>query len=333
VSEGAVLIPVGGGGAASKYGVLAPLIGGSRRRPWQGKKRIATALGLTASQVKAAFREGPDTRRLLKNAARAAYLTRRAAELAAQGQERKSAKLIARAQRDVGGPTSPAVIYSQAPAPVPPTQPLPAGTGWEALLELVLAIREAMLARQDEALRERESKRALKAALAQSEGFYGPAAQGGDMALTDAFMFAGSPAALPAVAGGAGWLDVLSAALPAAASIYQTARGSGVPMPFGFEEPGGLESGGILERYGLEGDIERTLTPWIRTTGGFRANRMLTAVHPVSGAIGFWRYMGRPVAFSGDRSYLRQLKRHAGAMCTLTGAGGGRRRRTFRRRR
>lgn len=85
------------------------------------------------------------------------------------------------------------------------------------------------------------------------------------------------------------------------------------------EEPGTLEEAGVLERLGLEGDLERTATLWRRTPSGFRAVRELNARHPITGRIAAWTYRGRPLLYSGDLAICRDVSRVARGAAARTG--------------
>jgi hypothetical protein len=77
------------------------------------------------------------------------------------------------------------------------------------------------------------------------------------------------------------------------------------------EEPGVLEGGGVFERLGLEGDVERTATLWRRSATGFRPVHTLTAANPSSGSLSTWVNMGRPVLYTGDLSACKRVNRIA----------------------
>jgi hypothetical protein len=97
------------------------------------------------------------------------------------------------------------------------------------------------------------------------------------------------------------------------------------------EEPGTLESGGMFENLGLEGDVERTVTLWKRTGGGFRPVPNFYGVNPATGRMNAWVNAGRPLLWSRDLAVCRNVDRIARRALRSRG-GRGRTRSTFRRR-
>lgn len=98
--------------------------------------------------------------------------------------------------------------------------------------------------------------------------------------------------------------------VPLAGPSLPALTGGALGMLLG-EEPGVLEGGGMLERLGLEGDLERTATLWKRSGAGFRAVPSITARHPTSGSLNTWLSMGRPVLYTGDLAACKRVNKIA----------------------
>lgn len=98
--------------------------------------------------------------------------------------------------------------------------------------------------------------------------------------------------------------------VPLAGPSLPALTGGALGMLLG-EEPGVLEGGGVLERLGLEGDLERTATLWKRSGAGFRAIPSITARHPTSGSLNTWVSMGRPVLYTGDLAACKRVNKIA----------------------
>jgi len=119
-----------------------------------------------------------------------------------------------------------------------------------------------------------------------------------------------------------------------------TFGGAGVPVAvgtglgalaggLGFLDPEAMEESTLLERLGLEGDLERETTLWRRTASGFSPVRTVFARHPTNGSIKAWEYRGQPVLYSGDLATCKRVNkiaRRAAARSGLRIARRGRRR-------
>ena len=125
-------------------------------------------------------------------------------------------------------------------------------------------------------------------------------------------MFAPSAGGVPAAAGAGGW-----GALPGILG----AAGAGI-LGLGPDLlPGGLEEGGT----GLFGQ------DLFKPTNAGQRQRMIDAVNPATGERVYWRPVGRPIMFTGDRHLLIRTRKTVRKMSGAAGCGvaGGR----FRRRR
>jgi len=329
----------GGEGARSKYGVLSGLFGGgSGPRPWEKPKHIARLIGIPeevfrrasgpqrafwVQQAHAAFVGQQETKRgervQRREEARAARLGRLPPLVRAANALRESIKAGKRAakaerqrlkrfRRSVRLGAAPEPLYSTQPADsqVPefdPTDPS-AQPAWLQLLEILAE--QWRLYNEEKFAREqrREQEEVIRMGLGDTLGdVLGGVVNVGQQVLPAIFQerllreqrrgsaFAGSMSGIPLPGVGAGALGGLAG------------------MLLGGEEPGALEQGGILERLGLEGDLERTTTLWRRTAAGFAPVRTITGVHPTTGNVGFWEYAGKPVLMSRDLAVCKRVNK------------------------
>jgi hypothetical protein len=116
--------------------------------------------------------------------------------------------------------------------------------------------------------------------------------------LLGGFSSASGSMSLPAVTTSGGWLpSLIGAATPLITRLLSEQESE--------ERPDILERIGMAT--GVEGAIEREATFWLPTRSGVRPNAEILARNPVTGRMGTWRYMGRPVLFSGDLATCRRV--------------------------
>jgi len=329
----------GGGGEASKYGILQGLFGtsGKTNDPWDSPESVIVLLrlGIGVRQFRTLTRGERD---FLRQQAKQQFLREQRgrtdvpppdwARIAAIVAHLVSAAHLTTA-RDAPGHVLRALFRARGRATLPrvfstqpqqPSQvPLPgappaaaAEPAWVRLLE-ILAEQWALYQQQKA---EREQRRFEREAIRMSLSDTVGDILGGGLQLAQSVV----PQILQQRA--------VAQQLRAQSRAMRLAQGfsaSGVPVPTvpgvlagaaggllgGFlgEEPGTLESGGILETLGLEGDLERTATFWRRTASGFRPVMELNAVHPTSGRIGAWTYRGRPLMYTRDLAICRDVGR------------------------
>jgi hypothetical protein len=120
--------------------------------------------------------------------------------------------------------------------------------------------------------------------------------------------------------GGGSWLDVLPGLVGAASPLITQLLG----------EQEASEAPDILERLGmatgLEGAVEREAAFWYPTASGVRPAREIMARNPMTGRLGTWRYMGRPVLYSGDLATCKRVGKIAGRVSRFSGRRGSLRR-------
>ena len=86
-------------------------------------------------------------------------------------------------------------------------------------------------------------------------------------------------------------------------------------------DPGGVWNGGSYTPVrqdwpggdvGAQGSISRRGGPFFEGRTKLRTRRILQHVHPETGKIVWYRNMGRPILWSGDRSTVRRWNRNVG---------------------